>query len=393
MLLQSLCHQIIDDADYQIFFVAFLFMNIVNNNVFSQKEFTRKIIDSLPVSLYVVDRGLNIILWNRGRTIGEFGKSEETVLGKNISEIIEGDTLEIVRKELLDVMNSGRPISYERESPEANRKERKIFRVTRTPIFGDAGDVIAIISIGEDITERRLLEQKLIDNDKLAGIGQLAAGVAHEINNPMAAISGCAEALIERFKEDEYRVIPDYDDINRYLKIIEDEIYRCKRITENLLTFARKGGKDVGNQKANDILDDVLNLLIYQQRFQSIRVAKEYDPTLPKVPANEADLRQVFLIMILNAMDAMENGGELRIKTYRIDDEVRIEFKDTGCGIPSEYINRIFDPFFTTKQPGKGTGLGLSIAYGIITQLKGRVDVESKEGIGTTFMITMPAAI
>lgn len=392
MLLQRLRQQVIG-ADYQIFFVAFLFMNIVNNNVFSQKEFTRKIIDSLPVSLYVVDRGLNIILWNRGRTIGEFGKSEETVLGKNISEIIEGDTLEIVRKELLDVMNSGRPISYERESPEANRKERKIFRVTRTPIFGDAGDVIAIISIGEDITERRLLEQKLIDNDKLAGIGQLAAGVAHEINNPMAAISGCAEALIERFKEDEYRVIPDYDDINRYLKIIEDEIYRCKRITENLLTFARKGGKDVGNQKANDILDDVLNLLIYQQRFQSIRVAKEYEPTLPNVLANEADLRQVFLIIILNAMDAMENGGELKIKTYRNDNEIKIEFKDTGCGIPSEYINRIFDPFFTTKQPGKGTGLGLSIAYGIITQLKGRVDVESKEGIGTTFMITLPAAI
>lgn len=391
MLLQRLRHQVIDGADYQIFFVTFLFMNIVNNNVLSQKEFTRKIIDSLPVSLYVVDRGLNIILWNRGRTIGEFGKSEETVLGKNISEIIEGDTLEIVRKELLDVLNSGRPISYERESPEANRKEKKIFRVTRTPIFGDAGDVIAIISIGEDITERRLLEQKLIDNDKLAGIGQLAAGVAHEINNPMAAISGCAEALIERFRDDEYRVITDYDDIIRYLKIIEDEIYRCKKITENLLTFARRGGKDIGHQKINAIIDDILNLLIYQQRFQSIRVVKEYDPTLPKVPANEGDLRQVFLIMILNAMDAMENGGELRIETYQNDNEVKIVFKDTGCGIPFEYINRIFDPFFTTKQPGKGTGLGLSIAYGIITQLKGKIDVESKEGLGTKFIITLPA--
>lgn len=391
MLLQRLCHQVIDDADYQIFFVAFLFMNIVNNNVFSQKEFTRKIIDSLPVSLYVVDRGLNIILWNRGRTIGEFGKSEETVLGKNISEIIEGDTLEIVRKELLDVMNSGRPIFYERESPEPYRKERKIFRVTRTPIFGEGSEVVAIISIGEDITERRMLEQKLIDNDKLAGIGQLAAGVAHEINNPMAAISGCAEALIERFKDDEYRIITDYDDIMRYLKIIEDEIYRCKKITENLLTFARRGGRDIGHQKINAIIDDILNLLIYQQRFQSIRVVKEYDPTLPKVPANEGDLRQVFLIMILNAMDAMENGGELRIETYQNDNEVKIVFKDTGCGIPFEYINRIFDPFFTTKQPGKGTGLGLSIAYGIITQLKGKIDVESKEGLGTKFIITLPA--
>ena len=339
-------------------------MNIVDNSL-SQKEFTRRIIDSLPVSLYVVDRELNIILWNSGRAIGEFGKREEDVLGRNISEIIEGNTLAVVKKEFLDVINSGKPISYERESPEPNRKERKIFRVTRTPIFGENNYVIAIISIGEDITERRMLEQKLIDNDKLAGIGQLAAGVAHEINNPMAAISGCAEALIERFKDDAYRTIPDYEDIRRYLKIIEDEIYRCKRITENLLTFARKGGKDIGRQKVNVIIDDILNLLIYQQSFQSIRVMKEYDSKLPDVLANEGDLRQVFLIVTLNAMDAMENGGELRIRTYQMDDEVKIEFKDTGCGIPPEYINRIFDPFFTTKQPGKGTGLGLSIAYGI----------------------------
>ncbi len=154
----------------------------------------------------------------------------------------------------------------------------------------------------------------------------------------------------------------------------------------------KRGGEDAAPQKINAIIDDILNLLIYQQRFQSIKVEKEYDPILPNVLANEGDLRQVFLIIILNAMDSMESGGELKIKTYQNDNEVKIEFKDTGCGIPFEYINRIFDPFFTTKQPGKGTGLGLSIAYGIITQLKGRVDVESKEGIGTTFMITMPAA-
>ena len=374
-------------------FQCFLLMNIANNNALLQKEFTRKIIDSLPVSLYVVDMDLNIILWNRGRTIGEFGKKEEDVLGKNIGEIIEGERLEAVKKEFIDVMNSGKPISYERESPEPNRKERKIFRVTRTPIFEENNHVIAVLSIGEDITERRLLEQKLIDNDKLAGIGQLAAGVAHEINNPMAAISGCAEALIERFVAEEYRDMPEYEDIVRYLKIIEEEIYRCKKITGNLLTFARMGGKDSAPQKINAIIDDILNLLIYQQSFQSISVVKEYDSNLPNVFANEGDLRQVFLIIILNAMDAMENGGELRIKAYQTDNEVRFEFKDTGCGIPIDYINRIFDPFFTTKQPGKGTGLGLSIAYGIISQLKGRIDVESKEGIGTKFIITLTAAI
>ena len=127
-----------------------------------------------------------------------------------------------------------------------------------------------------------------------------------------------------------------------------------------------EGGKDSAPQKINAIIDDILNLLIYQQSFQSISVVKEYDSNLPNVFANEGDLRQVFLIIILNAMDAMENGGELRIKAYQTDNEVRFEFKDTGCGIPIDYINRIFDPFFTTKQPGKGTGLGLSIAYGII---------------------------
>ncbi len=354
----------------------------------SQKEFTRKIIDTLPVSLYVVDRDLNIILWNRTRTIGEFGKSEEEVLGKNITEIIEGDACTVMKKELLDVMNSGRPITYERESPELNRKEKKIYRVTRIPFF-------LVISIGEDITERRRLEHRLIETDKLAGIGQLAAGIAHEINNPMAAISGCAESLLERFKRGEYNDIPDYGNIVEYLRIIDDEIYRCKNITRNLLTFARGGEGEIVPQKINPILDEVLNFLIYQHRFQSIIVIRNYDPALPNVFANDGELRQVFLIMILNAIDAMEKmerERRLEIRTYQNVNEVRIEFKDAGCGIPAEYINKIFDPFFTTKPSDKGTGLGLSIAYNIINRFRGGIDVESREGVGTSFIISLPAA-
>lgn len=363
----------------------------------SQKEFTRKIIDTLPVSLYVVDRDMNIILWNRTRAIGEFGKSEEEVLGKNITEIIEGDAGTVMKKELLDVMNSGRPITYERESPELNRKEKKIYRVTRIPFFLEKirGGVEGVISIGEDITERRRLEHRLIETDKLAGIGQLAAGIAHEINNPMAAISGCAESLLERFKRGEYNDIPDYENIVEYLKIIDDEIYRCKNITRNLLTFARGGEGEIALQKINSILDEVLNFLIYQHRFQSIIVIRNYDPALPNIFANDGELRQVFLIMILNAIDAMEKmEGEkrLEIRTYQNVNEVRIEFKDAGCGIPAEYINKIFDPFFTTKPSDKGTGLGLSIAYNIINRFRGGIDVESREGYGTTFIISLPAA-
>ncbi|MBI3354566.1 MAG: GHKL domain-containing protein [Nitrospirae bacterium] len=139
----------------------------------------------------------------------------------------------------------------------------------------------------------------------------------------------------------------------------------------------------------------MLNFLIYQHRFQSIIVIRNYDPALPNVFANDGELRQVFLIMILNAIDAMEKmerEKRLEIRTYQNVNEVRIEFKDTGCGIPAEYINKIFDQFFTTKPSDKGTGLGLSIAYNIINRFRGGIDLESREGYGATFIISLPAA-
>lgn len=226
-------------------------------------------------------------------------------------------------------------------------------------------------------------QQELLQKEKLASMGQLAAGVAHEINNPLGSILLFADMMYKETSSDD----PHHED----LKMIIDETTRCKVIVSDLLNFARQ--QDVVTQptEIHALMEQVIENVSLNPVFEYVQFVRQYDQDIPVICADPAQLQQVFINLFNNAAEAMEGKGEIRITTNKPDDEcVVIQISDTGSGIPEEYLGKIFTPFFTTKALGKGTGLGLSIVYGIIKMHRGQISVKSRPGEGTTFMITLP---
>jgi signal transduction histidine kinase len=227
--------------------------------------------------------------------------------------------------------------------------------------------------------------------ERLTTAGRLAAGVAHELNNPLATIAGCAEALLERTRSLSLEGIEELADLRRDLATIEEEAYRCKEITGTLLQFVREPGIRRQPTDVNALVARSVELLAHQSRFTTSEIVTSLDPALPEVQVNEGQLRQVVLGIAANGLEAMEGRGRLTIRTRHAGDEVVIEFVDEGPGIPDDVLPRIFDPFFTTKPPGQGTGLGLAIAQGIVADHGGRIDAASTPGAGATFRVVLPA--
>ncbi len=234
-------------------------------------------------------------------------------------------------------------------------------------------------------------QKRLSRSEKLAGIGTLAAGVAHEINNPLASVASCAEGLMNRMDNVDFKSKDDGDVFPDYLKTIYDEAYRCKSIISKLLDFSRRQVPVFGKVYINSLLSDVVKLVGRQKELNNLDVELNYSPEAIIIYGDVNQLQQVFLNMILNAIDATEEGGQIRISTSGGDDDAQIKFEDTGCGIAPENLDKVFEPFFSTKSPGKGTGLGLSICYGIIEEHKGKILVNSDGvGKGATFTIILP---
>jgi two-component system NtrC family sensor kinase len=226
-------------------------------------------------------------------------------------------------------------------------------------------------------------QQELLHKDRLASMGQLAAGVAHEINNPLGTILLYSDVLCNEMTGDDPR--------RADLKMIIDETNRCKTIVADLLNFARQHDVMAKVMNLHDLLDQVLKGLANQAKLDGIRVEKDYDPNLPFIMADPDQLRQVFIILLDNSAEAIENSGTITISTRQADEHwVDIRISDTGCGIAEENLSKVFTPFFTTKPLGQGTGLGLSIAYGIIKMHRGQINLQSKAGEGTTVTITLP---
>jgi signal transduction histidine kinase len=220
--------------------------------------------------------------------------------------------------------------------------------------------------------------------DRLASIGELAAGAAHELNNPLTSIIGFSQLLMER-------EVPD--DIRENLKLINTEAQRAASVTRNLLTFARKHAPAKEPNQINNIIEGVLRLRAHEHKTNSIEVERQFDPDLPEVMVDYFQMQQVFLNIIINAeyfMIQAHNRGMLTITTKRQNGSVGISFTDDGPGIPQENLRRIFDPFFTTKEAGKGTGLGLSICHGIVTEHGGHICAASQPGKGATICIELP---
>jgi PAS domain S-box-containing protein len=241
-----------------------------------------------------------------------------------------------------------------------------------------------LISTFRDITERKKMQEQLVVQDRLASIGELASGIAHEINNPLTGILGLSELILDTN-------VPA--DIGEDLKTIHSEAQRTARIVQNLLTFARKQPQEKQPANVNDTISKVLELRAYEQKVSNINVITRFAPDLPEVKANAFQLQQVFINIIINAeyfMIEAHNRGTLTIATEQVDNIVRISIADDGPGIVKENLLRMFSPFFTTKEVGKGTGLGLSICHGIVTEHGGRIYAESEVGKGATFIIELP---
>ncbi|HEU0005001.1 MAG TPA: ATP-binding protein, partial [Terriglobia bacterium] len=359
----------------------------------SQKRFMESIVDSLPIGLYVVDKDYSVTTWNRKRETGILGISRERVIGQNVLSVFSSMSSDRLKTEIDHVFTTGQP--FETQTASWSSGEKRYYHLRKIPMSMDGIAVSHVITLGEDITNRRRLEESVHTNEKLASIGKLAAGIAHEINNPLAAIAGCVEGLISRAQDQTLAGVAAFEDFPAYLKIIDDEIFRCKGIISNLLDFSRN--KDILKQEIwiNDTLEQTLQLLSHHKNFKQLQVVKELDPECPPVVGNTGELRQVFLAMCINAMDAMNESGTLTIRTaaerHNNQGFVRVQFQDTGVGIPPDNLSKIFDPFFTTKPVGKGTGLGLSICYGIVGSHEGSIKVESEVGKGSTFHILVPA--
>jgi signal transduction histidine kinase len=264
-----------------------------------------------------------------------------------------------------------------------NLEENAVYRVSSYPIFDERENLASVIECAQDVTEEQRLQDQLIQSEKLAGIGILASGVAHEINNPLSGIMGMAELAMEE---------EDPESKKAYLTDILNCGQKISEITKGLRSYSRiSKQEEQAPMNINEVLESSLKMVSMAVKVSEIEVVKKLQP-IEKIKANPGEIQQVFTNLITNAYQAMNGkGGKLILFTQELNDFVEIKVSDTGYGISPKFLSKIFDPFFTTKKQGEGTGLGLNIVYRIITKYEGTIDVESHEGVGTTFTIRFPA--
>ena len=357
----------------------------------AQRRFTEAIIDSLPVSLYAVDRERRIVAWNRNRELGGQGIPREEVMGRNVFDVLTRQPRETLEREFARAFETGQIERFEQESAGADGAT-KHWLVSKIPMRAEGAEVSHVITVGEDITDRVLANRAVAHSEKLAAVGRLAAGVVHEINNPLATIAACAEALETRVAEGAFGGSKDVDDLREYLALIRSEAFRCKAITNGLLDFSRNRAGEHEPVSLAEVVESAVRLLQHQKRAkQGVEFVVEVAGDLAPVVGDEGQLQQAVIILAENAIDAMPQGGRLTIRARNEGAGVAVEVADTGVGIPAENLAKIFEPFFTTKEIGRGTGLGLAVCYGIVKEHGGHVGVESAAGRGTTFTLTLPA--
>jgi two-component system NtrC family sensor kinase len=269
---------------------------------------------------------------------------------------------------------------------EANRRLAKGDMTVRVPSNGEGELAVLSRSFNSMVETLERTQQELLHKEKLASVGQLAAGVAHEINNPLGTILLFSDMM--------YKETSDGDSQREDLKMIINEVTRCKTIVADLLNFARQQEVLAQDTDVNELLDQAVEAVVYQPTFEKVEIVRHYRTDLPIIQADPAQLEQVFINLLNNAAESMEAGGVITLATRPLgDDSVEIKVSDTGCGIPEENLGKLFTPFFTTKGPGKGTGLGLSIIYGIIKMHRGQISAQSQVGLGTTFTVTLPVRL
>jgi PAS domain S-box-containing protein len=354
------------------------------------REFNENILESLDDGLVVFDADERIVRWNRALE-GFYGMPRTAAIGKQLSDVFDRpfvDALHAARRENPYGATLYRvPITRHSASTRHDDRSLKLLvNATAVPLQGQSGTghVAGTILLVEDITDHVHLEEQLQISEKMASIGLLAAGVAHEVNTPLTGISSFTQMLLDGADPADPKTV--------LLEKIEKQTFRAAKIVNGLLNLSRPGVGD--NERApvdiNAVITDVFSLLEHQFGVGKIKVRRELSPDSVVVPGSEHQLQQVFLNLFLNARDAMPRGGWLSVVTRIDGDSVVAEVADTGSGIPSEHLARIYDPFFTTKAIGRGTGLGLSITYGIVREHQGAIRCDSAIGQGTRFTLSLP---
>jgi PAS domain S-box-containing protein len=332
------------------------------------KEFSENIIESAPVGVVTIDSFLRVKYWNR---------EMEMITGLKRSEAFNRSIISLLpwltRETLLQ--NKQRETSVQNPSLQS-------FKINVSQFKDPSGGFVVIL---EDITEKKKLEEQLFQASKLASIGKLTAGISHEIGNPLASIS----SLVQELRVLEMNTKDDVSFTQESLKTMNGHLDRIAKIVRSLGDFARISSAEKTVSNISEIFDRTVNLVKYDKRLKNVQFTTDISE-IPRLRVNPDQLQQVFLNLMLNALDAMPDGGRLHVSMAEKGDFVKVGFTDTGVGIDAAVLDRIFDPFFTTKAPGRGTGLGLSICYGIIREHNGTIEVENERGGGTSFVISLP---
>ncbi len=342
--------------------------------------------DAIRDPVMIINQSFRIIRANR-EAAAKCNQPTHQLIGKKCYEIFAKRKSICRGCPLEKTLESGQSQSSEIESLAPRN-----FQVNSYPLSGlGEEDRPLVVHHYRDVSEERNLQRKLIQSEKMAAVGMLAGGVAHEINNPLAGILAFTQLLKKELTRDDPSAPKAWQDD---LQEIEGAANRCKQIVEDLLNFARPHGESEMNSfSLSEEAEKILPMARLHLRHQNVVLVTEYEPDLSPVRGNAKRLQQVFLNLISNAAHSMPQGGEVKFKIRNSPDRAFLwaEITDHGCGIPREDLKRIFDPFFSTKLPNGGTGLGLSIGYSIIQDHGGRIEVESTEGQGSLFRVILPA--
>ena len=358
-----------------------------------ERDKAQKYLSVAGVIIVALNAEARVALINK-RGCEVFGYKQEEIVGKNWFDFcLPQQGREEVRQVFRKLMAGEVKLAGYYENPIVVRGgQERIIAWHNTLLTDEAGNITGTLSSGEDITDRKRTEAELIRAEKLASVGQLAAGVAHEVNNPLAGVLVYIKLLLKKYEANKLQT----EETREQLEKIAKETERCSRIIKNLLDFSRQTEVTLRPVDINKVVEATLSIIGHQISLDNIRVEKNLCVPLPLIRLDFDQIEQALMNIMLNAAQAMPDGGDLTITTslakrVRIGDSfrnaIRIDISDTGVGIAKENIDKLFTPFFTTKEKGKGVGLGLSVVHGIIERHHGKIEIESDPGAGTTFSI------
>jgi PAS domain S-box-containing protein len=349
------------------------------------KAYTENILESINVAVLALDLSGRITSCNRAFEI-LYGTTRFQIINSPVETLLQPDVIMSIHGAAgKRGWETSAPVNIFKLSLENRHGRRLIVNLSLIPMQDSAAGNSGSLLVLDDISEKVHLEDQLLQAEKLSSIGLLAAGIAHEVNTPIAGISSYTQMLLKE--------TPETDRRKKILEKIEKQTFRAAEIVNGLLNFSRLNSSGFKDLDINQLIEDSLALLSHHMQLNNIRVESSYDFSLPPVYGNMGKLQQVFVNLFLNARDAMPSGGELAVQTGMSESMVVVDISDTGSGIPEENIRRIFDPFFTTKSTGKGTGLGLAVSYGIIQEHGGGIFVDSGSGKGTHFRVKLPTRL